>query len=336
MKRFEKSKGFLAGMLVMLFICITIVPAAAAGIELVVNKMNLRINHTVEAEIGGNYERGDGGSVPSTILYEGTTYIPIRMFGEIYGQDVYYGENTKTAYLFDIIDQANFQCDIMILEGAENFRDIGGYIGTDGKAVNKGVFLRSAGLTKLTDADIKAITDKYDISLDLDFRSEEEIAENPDPQFGDADYTHAEIVFGAGKDDPVKDIYIKTIDLSKDSFKNVMEILADPDYETTIFHCTAGKDRTGMTAMLLLDLAGVSKEDIVKDYGYTKPLTPKAHMNVYENFGENPAEVFFTIPEAMAATYDHLHKEYGGAEGYLKECGVSDATISALKTKLLG
>lgn len=339
MKKTGTAKGFTLGVittLVLVLVLSTAVPALAEGIEVVFNTISLVINKEAVVTAGENYTLDDGTEVPNSILYKGTTYIPIRKFANLYDQTVLFGDKTKTAYMFDAVDPDDYPCDMLILEGGDNFRDIGGYTTKDGKTVNLGAFIRSAKLTDLTAADIALITGTYEVSVDLDFRTDEEIQADPDPKLGSAEYANVSIVMDMSKR-TFTDMYISAIDGSKDAFRDAFRILADPDNKTVIYHCTNGRDRTGMVTMLLLDLAGVDRATIVEDYNLTEQLSPGTFVRTNESL-KNPALTAASLhsPEAIETIYDKVYSEFGGAEGFLKACGVTDQEIANLKTKLLG
>ena len=101
MKKFEKLKAFVLGVVITLLITTTISPVFAATIETVFNAINIKINGEQAASIGESYILDNGDEVPFSILYKGTTYLPLRKIAELYGKDVHYDDNTKTASIND-------------------------------------------------------------------------------------------------------------------------------------------------------------------------------------------------------------------------------------------
>ncbi|MGL4691498.1 MAG: tyrosine-protein phosphatase, partial [Stenotrophomonas maltophilia] len=140
--------------------------------------------------------------------------------------------------------------------------------------------------------------------------------------------------------------YVQWLDHSQPQFKQVFQRIAAERDGTVLFHCTAGKDRTGIIAGLLLDLAGVSRADIVHNYAISahylegQPKDSAMNAQIMELIKQNPeigrkmAGMSGTAPENMQMFLTALHQQYGGAEGYLKSIGISEAEIDQLKVRL--
>jgi protein-tyrosine phosphatase len=118
---------------------------------------------------------------------------------------------------------------------------------------------------------------------------------------------------------------------------------ASPEHEPVLFHCAAGKDRTGVAAALVLSALGVSDEQIVADYALTDRYRTEHRIEqirpIVEEYGipvDKVAALFSAPAAVMVATLDHLHEVHGGALAYLRdEAGVDDATIEQLRESLL-
>lgn len=234
----------------------------------------------------------------------------------------------------------NLRCDVLDVPGASNVRDIGGYPGAGGRPVAKRRFIRSGRVNELTEAGVRAVRE-LGVQCVVDLRSTFECARMPDTLREDAqiayihvpmlDYIQSEV---GGEEPPqfpdsMTEMYIGLLEKSGDSFLRVFQAFADPAYRTVLFHCTAGKDRTGLSAMLLLGLAGVSHEDIIEDYSHSDKLDPQK-----QNHPSIPGYLFESKPETMAAAIDHLVVHYGGIVPYLAHIGVDDAMQRAVLAKL--
>ena len=116
--------------------------------------------------------------------------------------------------------------------------------------------------------------------------------------------------------------------------KEVLDIIADAASEPLLFHCVAGKDRTGLIAALLLALADVNPDAIAADYAESSARLADAYLTRYPDLQR--AEIF----EALRCPEEGVHNmlaylaQYGGAAGYLRTIGLSDARIDRLRGRL--
>lgn len=233
----------------------------------------------------------------------------------------------------------------LLLTGAKNVRDLGGYPTGNG-ATAQGVFLRGDGLSALTEEDISALA-QYGVRRVVDLRSGMELQRQPDP-FGNVPEIAYDSVpmldqmnssgFQGQLPASLSELYCALLDGDAASIGRVMKLLAEEE-GAVLFHCTAGKDRTGVIAMLLLDLAGVSEEDIVADYGVTETYMAakfEAQRAAAAAAGfDLPDFLFRSQPEEMRRTLEHLHTAWGSAEAYLTgPAGCSSELIARLREKL--
>jgi protein-tyrosine phosphatase len=105
-----------------------------------------------------------------------------------------------------------------------------------------------------------------------------------------------------------------------------------------VFHCFAGKDRTGLVAAILLSLAGVTKEAIVADFAETDAQLAKRYEQWIADAAperrKSMRDELRCPPEWMLGVLDHLDQNWGGVESYLEHSGVSPANIERVSTKL--
>jgi protein-tyrosine phosphatase len=240
------------------------------------------------------------------------------------------------------------------LQGAVNFRDVGGYKTTDGHQVKWGKVYRSADMSKLTDADLAELK-RRSITYDVDLRGHQEAAQAPDRINPNTDY----ILCPAGSDslsNMTRDIaarkntdsimtafYSKTTYLT-DRYKPFFnKLLTVPDNESLVFHCTAGKDRTGIAAALFLYALGVSYATIVDDYTATNYYRQSDNgksinaMVQLMHMDEKAAKGLMSAKkEYLDANFEAINKRYGSVDSFLrKEIGLTDVQISTLKSKYL-
>lgn len=240
------------------------------------------------------------------------------------------------------------------LKGAHNTRDLGGYAyrASDGRtgATQEGVFLRSGSLNRLTAAD-RALLRAYGLARVIDVRSSFEVDHWPDPYARDPEpgvaYTHVPMLdqlnssgFRGALPACMFDVYRSLLDESADSIREVFEAFDGPG--CSLFHCRAGKDRTGVIAMLLLGLAGVSDEDIVADYAATqgymgRGLRAQRVVASVMIMKKVPRCLFESAPSEMERTLEHLHARYGTARAYLESAaGVDSALLDRIASRLQG
>ena len=245
------------------------------------------------------------------------------------------------------------------LEKTYNFRDIGGYPTIDNRRMRWGVVFRSAHLAELTDAD-HALLQRIGIRLVCDFRTIEEAEGQPDrlPPDGSMEYLHMPIAHG--KFDPAEAIgrikkgdiswltddfmstnYLKQIDDFADLWKRFFERLMDRHNRPLVFHCTAGKDRTGVCAALILLAAGVPESTVIADHAlsntFNAPVIRRIEHEI-RKFGIDPDDMrsYLSAPrEAMEAVVAHLKQHYGSAKDSLVDtAGIHRSDLEALIRKI--
>ena len=261
------------------------------------------------------------------------------------------------------------------LDSIKNSRELGGYPSADGRRVKSGVLLRTGRLNEISDEDIRTLKDTYRLGHIIDFRMSMELPDSPDPAIDGAEYHHLDVIdtssffsdveipdFDITKLDPfeVAELTIKSgiqndrmyigflsCDTGKKAFGDFFRILlsADPD-KAVLWHCTSGKDRTGLAAMLLMTAFGVDEEVVVDDYLLTNEYN--AHriegarqfmrMNGYdEDFIAQAVIVFDAVDESyLRNALAYLKKEYGSVLGYIHDgLNITQEEIDSLKEKYL-
>ena len=247
------------------------------------------------------------------------------------------------------------------LDGPSNFRDLGGVPVGGGGTIRTGHLYRADRLCTLTDADLHRL-EAANIRHVFDLRSEAEASEFPDRLPAGASYVHLpmtsdetfrtrtiyerivarEIKF-YGEPEMVAG-YVRIMKNFGSSFVRIaLQVgVGDP----VVIHCTAGKDRTGVASMLLLDLAGVAAEHVAADYALSSERRPSLQRDhtearslqpMLEDLGLDPARfapLWEARPAVILATLQELHDQWGGAAGYLSEAGMDDADIDTVRAQL--
>jgi len=249
---------------------------------------------------------------------------------------------------------------LLPLEGAQNFRDLGGYPTRSGRAVRWGAVFRSDSLASLSDADL-AYLERLGLRLVCDFRGDAEVAEEPNRLAGRPPFEYSRHPLGDVTVQPSEwrrrfesgelgDVdaswlarsYRGMLDSCAPAFGAVFRRLTREDGLPAVLHCTAGKDRTGVSAALLLLLLGVPRELVIEDYALTGRYTAgriRAAERFFRERGIDPARVAALMgsePATLAAALDHLEAAHGGAERWARErAGLADAELAALREALL-
>lgn len=258
------------------------------------------------------------------------------------------------------------------LKSVANARELGGYQTVDGRTIRNGVLLRTANLNNITDEDICKLRDDFRLSDIIDFRMKMELTGYEDPEICGVTNTHLDVIdisemslpenqdIDINKLDLIQlvdiceqigmldeDMYIGFLmnDLGKKSFSRFFRILlaADPD-RAVLWHCTSGKDRTGLAAMLLLAAFGVEESVIMDDYMLTNEYNAGRIEGTKKYLGARGCNV--TLQEKAALVFDaverrfmenaisFLNGKYGSVAGYIRtELNISDEEIAFLKDK---
>ena len=231
------------------------------------------------------------------------------------------------------------------LTGAYNVRDLGGYPVQEGKTTKYKSFLRADSLANLTGDDRKYLYD-YGVRLVIDLRAEAETQRNPDAVDRQVmEYMNIPLLdnvqssFLQGKmPSDMSEMYIRLVEDSKTTLAAIFRKLAGAE-GCALYHCTAGKDRTGIVTMLLLKLAGVDDKSIIDDYSvtekYMQPVFLEQQKMIQSAGIEVPDFVFQSKSSFMQKLMQYMYRHYETAEDYLLQAGLSAHTVEQLKGKLV-
>lgn len=260
----------------------------------------------------------------------------------------------------------------ILLKNVRNARELGGYPVKDGKNVKSGVLLRTAKLTDITDEEINILREQYHVGDIVDFRMPMEIMDDFDPTIEGVKNTHLDVIYIPeeimGDMDGISmeaadiaqladaadkmgmmndDMYIGFLscDKGKKAFSEFFRILlsAGPD-KAVLWHCTGGKDRTGVAAMLILSALGADETTILDDYALTNEYNARyiERTKMYmkqkgfdDTFINKAILVFDAVDRSfMEKALAFLKTTYGSALNYIKtELNVSNEEIALLKEK---
>ena len=231
------------------------------------------------------------------------------------------------------------------LQGAYNVRDLGGLRTRDGRRTKPGLIYRGDSLDSITPADASVLFDKVGIGGIVDLRTKAETELSglvfPVPR-------HRFSVLAEGRlgqepfpsDDPVElaKVYLNNLEGGRLAVKGTIEVIAD-DLRTgvaTLFHCAAGRDRTGIMAALLLGVVGVTDGQIAMDYVQSnrnaRRVTKKLAENpLYANHDTHRGEVILLHEQTILGFMRLLREIAGGPRQFVLDSGVSEETISVIE-----
>jgi protein-tyrosine phosphatase len=234
-----------------------------------------------------------------------------------------------------------------------NFRDLGGYRADRGRRIRWGRVFRSDALHGMTERD-HAMYNGLGVRAVYDLRGDVEVAERPNPMpsrhlallsrpaTSDARVDFAGTTSADGER-VLASIYVGHIDHAAATIGALFSGLAEPEGLPAVFHCHAGKDRTGIVAALLLEALGVERETILDDYELTARYRLRAQQDqsferlIKIGLAPEAAAGVLTAPRwAMASALAHLDREYGNIRLYLTgPAGMNESDLRHLTDGLL-
>ena len=245
----------------------------------------------------------------------------------------------------------------VLLEGAHNFRDLGGYPAADGRSVRWGLFYRSDALADLTDADVDKVAG-LGLKLVCDFRGPDEKADAPDrlpaenpPQVAELEIDVGaaqlrEKIFSGDLDD------FDLVDANRQFAKQyvaqyaaMFERITREQNQPVLVHCTGGKDRAGFASALILRSLGVPLETVFEDFLLTNHYTADRIdrgvrvVRLLSLFRADEAKLRALMGverENLEAAFESIDAEWGSFDAYRREgLGVSDADLLAFRDMAL-
>lgn len=248
---------------------------------------------------------------------------------------------------------------LLPLQGVVNFRDMGGLETTDEKKVKKGLLFRSAELTGLTEEDMKLL-DTLQIRYVFDYRRDSEAVGKPTPTIRNAQYSRVSVM----SDDNItthmtssdlkegREYYRKFTEenffkiysempIGNPSFKRLMTLLKSPKQNLPlVHHCTGGRDRTGVGAMIILLTLGVPYETVIEDFLQSNIALENYHNKIFKKAARFlQDEELHQFKNAFLLKRDYLDKAmdtiihtYGDFDTYIyKEFEITESTRGSIK-----
>lgn len=237
-------------------------------------------------------------------------------------------------------------------EGCFNFRDIGGYLNQDGKRVKKGLYFRAGRQDRMSDEDLSQLSD-LKISTQIDLRRPDEVLEQgngPLESMG-ANYINIAVIPEGGSDQLSRLVgdtaisgrrYLGYLEFGPTSWLRLFGILSDEDNLPVVLHCTAGKDRTGVSTAFLLSVLGVSRDVIEADYLLTNLDTERQADFIEGTVGypdgydrKKMIDVAGVPKDAMKDFLDGVESKWGSVIEYLQKIGVTQDQMDMVRHNFL-
>lgn len=232
-----------------------------------------------------------------------------------------------------------------------NVRDLGGLRTAEDRVVRRGRLFRGDGVHRLRDDDLE-VARGLGLRTVIDLRTAGEIGRSG--RFPVEEYpvewhslpmirriwSDDELVATTGAADFLRDRYVAMLTDGAESLAAIVELVAQG--APALFHCAAGKDRTGVVAAVLLGLVGVERHEIVADYHATAGAMAAfvdwltlEYPDAIDAMTSQPPEYLEAPAEAMAGFLDVVDERYGSMLGLAEHLGVADDTVAGLRDTLL-
>jgi protein-tyrosine phosphatase len=232
------------------------------------------------------------------------------------------------------------------MAGAYNFRDLGGLQLPDGRRTRHGLLFRSDTLQALTASDVAFLRQTIGLRVVVDLRLAHEVAEEGRGLLSTADevtYLNAPLemakIDGILPGEVMKHLYNQC--LASESLVAAIRHIAENAGQPIVFHCAAGKDRTGIVAALVLGLLGVAEEVIVADYLASTANMPrvverlKSRPHYREHLLAMPDSVYAVEVDLILHLLDTVRSRFGSARRWAAQRGIPDEAIATLRRLVL-
>ncbi|MBY7145119.1 tyrosine-protein phosphatase [Virgibacillus sp. NKC19-3] len=231
------------------------------------------------------------------------------------------------------------------METLVNFRDLGGIATKDGKKIKRNKLLRAGQLVNLSDADKKELVQDHDLKLIIDFREQSEIDKEPDDEIEGVEYIPIDVLKSGrtnsiGKDNFSKvgsieqgdrwmiSVYEQLVldPIAQEGYRLFLHKVMEQEEGSVLFHCFAGKDRTGIAAALLLTILNVDRPVIMDDYLQTNTSRQEANKHILQDLQKynlnsestKAIKKVLGVDQAyLQQAFDAIEKEYNGMDHYL-------------------
>ncbi|MFZ9630119.1 MAG: tyrosine-protein phosphatase [Ilumatobacteraceae bacterium] len=257
--------------------------------------------------------------------------------------------------LHDLLASTRHPQRLIALDAVHNFRDLGGYPTTGGRTTRWRTLFRADGLYRLTTDDLEVVR-TLQLRTVIDLRTEQELTNSGrfPFEYHPITFHHVPVIdstwTGLPQDevrdrDPAEFLewaYLDMLNQTPERFARAFEHLCEADVLPAVFHCAAGKDRTGVLSMLVLGALGVPDEVIVADYALTTEATDRMREwarreapELGERLAAVPAAFVASVPEAMRRVIAVVNERHGSLRGLVRAIGVGDDAVAHLQSVML-
>lgn len=225
------------------------------------------------------------------------------------------------------------------LNALYNVRDLGGLVTEEGNVTKAHKYIRGSAKGEMNE-DEKAFFYQNGTKVVVDLRYTNEVDKVLSPLRGyeDIKYYNVDMMgeFFQMREQgyvDLSDLYLDLLEDSQDKIARVMKIFVEHENEGIYFHCTAGKDRTGIISMLLLDLIKVPREIIVSNYA--ESYENNKDRPGYRHMKEEWKKYVLSNPEYIERALDHVNHKYGSTVNYLYHIGLTEEDLASLRRSFL-
>lgn len=259
-----------------------------------------------------------------------------------------YGARMESGLVDPLVDPRR----LVQLDAVHNFRDLGGYPARDGLVTRWRQLYRADGLYRLAGADIEVIRG-LGLNTVIDLRTHEELAERgtfPHRSI-EVTFTHHPVIDTTWEMTEHVDksahefltwAYRDMLRVGSQTLGRAINDLAAPGALPAVFHCAAGKDRTGVLAALVLSSLGVPRSVVLADYGLTagamermRAWAVREYPELAESMADTPSAFLAALPEALGEVLAEVEAAHGSIDEFVRSIGVPPASIDALAAAFL-
>ena len=223
-----------------------------------------------------------------------------------------------------------------LLSCSNNTRELGGFRTADGGITKNNVYWRSDVPEAPTDEDIERLL-SADITTVIDMRTEAERQRTPNTlaDMAEFEYHHFPITEGSGVPESLEAVPRSYMTIATAAnMPKVMKVLAEAE-NRVLFHCTAGKDRTGVVSAIILMTCGADREAIVRDYVISREYNHKRLEAFLAAHPEVDRNIVLANEKSMNGFIDLFTESFCNAERYFEYIGLSAEYADMIRNKLL-